>query len=96
MVIVHAFIEVKPGTEQAFVAAAEKCVAETRKEPGCRFYTLYNDNENPQKFVIVEEWDSKAALDEHMTLPHFITLGEAIKDILAAPPEIKIFEAKAL
>jgi quinol monooxygenase YgiN len=48
------------------------------------------------KFVIVEEWDSKAALDEHMTLPHFSQLGDDIKDLVAAPAAIKVFDAKAL
>lgn len=96
MVIVHAFIEVKEGMAQKFVEAANKCVKETRKEPGNSFYTLYADSENPLKFVIVEEWESKAALDEHMTLPHFLKLGEDIKDLLVAPPVGKVFEATAL
>jgi len=96
MVIVHAHIEVKDGMAQKFAEAAGKCVTETRKEPGCRFYTLYTDNENPLKFIIVEEWDSKAALDNHMTLPHFLQLGEDIKDLIAGSPAAKIFEANAL
>ncbi|MCL2840915.1 MAG: antibiotic biosynthesis monooxygenase [Defluviitaleaceae bacterium] len=95
MVIVHAFIEVKDGMAQKFTEAAGKCVAETRKEPGNKFYTLYADSENPLKFVIVEEWDDKAALDEHMKLPHFLELGENIKDLVAST-SVKIFEAKAL
>ena len=96
MVIVHAFISVKEDSVQKFFAAIENCVIETRKEPGCRFYTLYTSNENPLKFVLVEEWDSKAALDNHFTLPHFIALGENIEDLLAEPLDIKIFEANQL
>jgi len=96
MVIVHAFIEVKEGMAQKFTEAADRCVQETRKEPGNHFYTLYSDNENPLKFIIVEEWESKADLDKHMTLPHFIKLGEDIKDLIAGPPVGKVFEANAL
>ena len=94
MIIVHAFLEVKDGMAKSFLDAVEKCVAETRKEPGCRFYTLYADAENPLKYVIVEEWDSKAALDVHMTLPHFLVLGESLKDVLSAPAVIKVFNAE--
>jgi len=96
MVIVHAFIEVKEGMAQKFVEAAGKCVAETRKEPGCQFYTLYEDKENPLKFIIVEEWDNKEALDRHMTLPHFLELRENIKDITVASAPAKLFEATKL
>ena len=96
MVIVHAFIEAKEGMAQKFAEAAGKCVTETRKEPGCILYTLYADAENPLKFVIVEEWESKAALDNHMTLPHFLQLGEDIKDLIAAPISAKLFNAEML
>ena len=97
MVIVHAFIEVKEGTVQKFLEAAGKCVAETRKEPGCRFYTLYADAENPLKFIIVEEWDDKASLDLHMTLPHFLELRENLKDIVVETGGgAKVFEATKL
>ena len=96
MVIVHAFIEVKDGTTQKFIEAADKCVKETHKESGNRFYKLFADANDPLKFVIVEEWESKTSLDEHMKLPHFIELGENIKDLLAAPLVIKIFEATEL
>jgi len=93
MVIVHAFVEVKDGMAQEFVNAAEKCVEATRKEPGNCFYTLYTDSFDPLKFVVVEEWESQSALDAHMQTPHFITFGGEIENLLAAPLEIKVFEA---
>jgi len=96
MVVVHAFIEVKEGMAQKFVEAASKCVTETRKEPGCNFYTLYADSENPLKFAFIEEWESKAALDNHMTLPHFLELGENLKDLLAKPTSAKIYNAETV
>ena len=76
--------------------AVSKGVKDTRKEAGCRFYTLYADTENALKFVIVEEWESKAALDAHFEMPHFKVMGEELKDLLAAPSKIKIFEAQPL
>jgi quinol monooxygenase YgiN len=96
MIIVHAFVEVKDGTAQEFIAAAGKCVEATRKEAGNGFYTLYTDSSNPLKFVVVEEWESKPALDAHMQTPHFAEFGGEIENLLAAPLEIKVFEASAL
>ena len=96
MIIVHAFIEVKEGMMQEYMKSAEKLVEGTRKEPGNHFYTLYQDTENPQKLVVVEEWESKAALDLHVTLPHFVEHVETVKDMLAVPTVVKVYEAKAL
>lgn len=96
MVVVHAFIEVKEGAAKDFLAVAEKCVTETRKEPGCQFYNLYSDTENAREFVFVEEWESQADLDEHTKLPHFLELVESVTDLLAVPLDIKVFEAKKL
>jgi len=96
MVIVHAFIEVKEGMAQQFLDAAGKCVIETRKEPGCHFYTLYADAEDPLKFIFVEEWEDKAALDNHMTLPHFLELKKSLKDIVSGPGSAKVFEASKI
>ena len=96
MIIVHAFVAVKNGMAQEFIKAADKCVAATRKESGNHFYTLYAETSDPLKFVVVEEWESKPALDAHMQTPHFAKFGEEIHDLLAAPLEVKVFEASAL
>ena len=96
MVIVHAFIEVKDGAAGEFIKAADQCVTATRKETGNNFYALYTDSNNPLKFVVVEEWESKPALDTHMQTPHFAKFGEEINDLLAAPLDIKVYEATAL
>ena len=96
MIIVHAYIEVKNGSAQEFIKAAEKCVEATRRETGNNFYTLYQDASNDLKFVVVEEWESKPALDAHMQTPHFVKFGKEIKDLVAAPAEIQVYEAKKL
>jgi len=96
MIIVHAHVEVKDGTAQEFISAAGKCVEATRTENGNNFYTLYTDAANPLKFVVVEEWETKPALDAHMQTPHFAEFGQAIEDLLAAPLDIKVFEASQL
>ncbi|MCL2817177.1 MAG: antibiotic biosynthesis monooxygenase [Clostridiales bacterium] len=96
MIIVHAYIEVKNGAAQKFLQAAGKCVEATRKETGNDFYTLYTDCENPLKFVVVEGWKTQTALDAHMKTPHFAEFGGEIENLLAAPLDIKVYEAKAL
>jgi quinol monooxygenase YgiN len=96
VIVVHAFVEVKEGTVQEYTEAAAKCVEATRQEDGNNLYTLYSDTANPLKFVIVEEWDSKAALDAHMQTPHLAEFRGKTKNLLAAPTGVKIYEANAL
>lgn len=93
MVVVLAYVEVKDGAAKEFLAATDKCVGPSRQETGNISYTLYSETENALKFVVVEEWESKAALDEHMKTAHFINFGEQIKDLLATPLDIKVYEA---
>ena len=47
-------------------------VEDTRKEPGCLRYDLHRGTENPDIFVFVEEWETKALWEAHMA-------GDAIR-----------------
>jgi len=53
----------------------------TRKEDGCISYELYQDKDNPGKFVFIEEWQSKEHLDIHLKTPHLVSGGEAMSQI---------------
>jgi len=63
-------------TVQTAIAA---CVAETRKEAGCRLYVAHRDLDRPGRFVFVERWESQAALDAHMERPHFKALAQTLE-----------------
>ncbi len=46
------------------------------REDGCIGYDVCRgDGDAPGTFVLYETWRDQAALDEHMTLPHFVRLG---------------------
>ena len=47
-------------------------VADTLKERGCISYQLHQDNQQPNRFVFVESWESRELWREHMD-------GDAIK-----------------
>lgn len=46
-------------------------VGHSRKEDGCIHYSLYQDNDHPTVLVVYEKWESKNALDVHMSMAHF-------------------------
>lgn len=87
-VVVVATVQVKPGSEDAALAALETAIAATHGEEGCLSYALHRDYENPQRFVMVERWASREALEAHFGTPHLGALFAALPDLVAAPPEI--------
>lgn len=86
--VVVATVEVKPGSEEAVQALLEAAIVETHGEEGCISYALHRDVENAQRFVMVERWASKEALDAHFTKPYMATLFGALPEHVSAPPVI--------
>lgn len=70
MVIVEAKITVQPGQRNAFIEAAQPCIAATRQEDGCILYELYASTESEDKLLYYEHWRDQAALDKHLASGH--------------------------
>jgi quinol monooxygenase YgiN len=85
---VVAFLKAKPESKEAMEAAVRVCAAASRNEDGCLMYAGHWDQSDPDRLVFVEHWASQAALDEHMTTPHFHAFVAAIADLLQGAPEI--------
>ena len=57
----------KPDSLEEFVALAqEKMVRPTQAAPGCLRYELWQDLDEPGRFVIIEEWESEKAHAAHL------------------------------
>jgi quinol monooxygenase YgiN len=60
-------LSAKPNSLEEFVALAqEKMVKPTQAAPGCLRYELWQDLDEPSRFVIIEEWDSEQAHAAHL------------------------------
>jgi quinol monooxygenase YgiN len=59
-------IETNPSAANALEKEMRVLVEDTRKEMGCIQYDLYRSTEQPQVFVFVEAWQSKALWEAHM------------------------------
>jgi quinol monooxygenase YgiN len=91
-VTVIAYIEVKPGTEEAFQQHASAVIAATRAEEACINYDLHQAADAPHKFVFYENWTSMAGLDQHAKSAHIQTFRSGIADLIAKPTEITIWK----
>ncbi|MDX6702920.1 MAG: hypothetical protein QOF26_3146 [Baekduia sp.] len=87
-VVVVATIAVKPGSEDAALAALTEAIGKTHAEEGCLAYALHRDLDDPSRFVVVERWSSAAALERHAQEPHLKELFAAVGPLASAPPVI--------
>ncbi|GFG50491.1 antibiotic biosynthesis monooxygenase [Mycolicibacterium agri] len=68
---------VQPGHSDAVEATLQKMAAAVaRDEPGCLLYRAARSADNPDVFVLYEEYADEAALLAHRETPHFRDLIE--------------------
>jgi quinol monooxygenase YgiN len=87
-VVVVATIHVKPGSEDAALEALSASIGPTHEEPGCLTYALHHDLDDPARFVVVERWESPAALEAHAQTPHLKALFARVGPLVATAPTI--------
>jgi quinol monooxygenase YgiN len=64
-------------------------VGPTRAERGCVLYELLQNRSDPTDFTFVEEWESEAALDAHLSSGHIREARSRLPGLLAAEPDIR-------
>ena len=90
---VIAFVSVKPGQEDAFVAAAGPCITASRAEEGVLHYELWREVDGEKRFVFNELYVDDASVQAHMASDHFKAFGLAARDLAAARPVIIVTHA---
>ncbi len=88
MIVLNAFIDVKPECVDAFLALTKPLIAGSQQEIGNSMYVFYQNN---AQFVVVEYWQDQAALDAHRTMPHYVTFVSQVGDLLAAPWRVESY-----
>src|SRR5690554_1800376 len=73
MIIITAFIRVKKNSAELekINSLFTRLIDETRKEPGCQKYDLHEVTDQPGLFIMMEEWASEYALEDHNNFKHF-------------------------
>lgn len=89
---VIAYIEIKPGTEEAFKKELAAVIAATRQEAACINYDFHQSTDQPTRFVAYENWTSRAGLDLHAKSAHIQTFRQNCADIFAKPVDITIWK----
>jgi quinol monooxygenase YgiN len=66
-------ITAKPGRSVELHYALKALETETRKEPGCREFSLFRALSSDDSFLLLEDFVDQDAFDRHMQLSHTTT-----------------------
>ncbi|MDQ6848559.1 MAG: antibiotic biosynthesis monooxygenase [Actinomycetota bacterium] len=83
-----ALITAKPGSGDDVGTALRELAAATHGEDGCLQYSLHRGLQEPDVFLTIEKWRSKADLDAHLSSPHLQAALAAAGELLAEQPRI--------
>lgn len=96
MLVLTARFTVAPDSAERFGAALRDLIEPTRAETGCHVFTVTSDVTDPNSFVVIEEWDDKAALDAHMASEHFQGFRAAIGELQLVGREVTMYSAERI
>lgn len=91
MIHVIAKIQVQPGQRQRFLAEFHRLVPLVQAEAGCREYGPAVDAETSlaaqrivgeDVVVVIEKWDSLAALEAHLTAAHMVDFRTRVQELV--------------
>jgi quinol monooxygenase YgiN len=91
MIHVIATVELNPGTRDKFLAEFRKLIPEVKAEAGCIEYGPTVDAQTDiaiqfkvgaDRVVIIEKWESVAALKAHGAAPHMQAYRARVKDFV--------------
>ena len=90
MIFVRITMNVLPEKQKELVQTLLSMIEPTRKETGCLGYAVFCDIEDKNRFILLEEWETREDLDHHIRSHRFgVLLGS--RTLLCEPPKIQIY-----
>jgi len=89
MIVIRITMNVLPEKHKELLQTLLSMIEPTGKEAGCLSYAVFCDMEDKNRFVLLEEWETREDLDHHIRSHRFgVLLG--LKPLLCEPPKIQI------
>ena len=89
-------VTIKPKLDRKAEAEAQlqSMRRNTLTEPGCVFMHLVQPQDDPDSWVMLEMFASRAAWDEHMLQPYNTEGNTILEDLLREPSDLRLFTEK--
>ena len=89
MIVIAGHVGIKPERRDEALQVAREMAAASRREAGCVAYDFSASLEDPNQFLIFEEWESDAALARHFETQHMAAFQARLPGLLAGRPVLK-------
>lgn len=90
MIIVNAKFQVKPEKKDEFLSDIKKLITYTKAELGNLAYDLYQETEDENSFIMVENWEDESSAQAHSQSLPFLEFSEKVASYSARKPELKV------
>ena len=89
LIITFIKIRVRPEKRKELLQALNAIIGQVRRESGCLHSGFFQNVENEEDFLVVEEWATQKDSDDHLRSDIFtVILGAG--SLMHAPPEVII------
>ena len=85
MHIVHVFVHVKPNAQADFEQATLANAEASLTEPGVARFDVIRQQDDPERFVLVEVYRSPEAALAHKETAHYARWRDTVADMMAEP-----------
>jgi quinol monooxygenase YgiN len=85
MLVVLVHVRVKPESIEAFKAATLENAQHSLREPGVARFDVLQENEHPERFVLVEGYRSDDAPARHKETAHYQKWRDTVESMMAEP-----------
>jgi quinol monooxygenase YgiN len=96
VIIITGSILARPESFESLREQSLAHVRRSRTEDGCEHHSVHVDAENALRLVFVERWRDRAAVVRHFADPGAQNFAANARLLAAEPPQIAIYEARAL
>ncbi|MBU5591645.1 antibiotic biosynthesis monooxygenase [Clostridium sp. MSJ-4] len=73
------------------IELSKELVEITRKEKGCIKYEMYQDEQDATILTMIEEWENKEALEEHLKSEHFNRIVPRMGKLMLKEADMNIY-----
>jgi quinol monooxygenase YgiN len=93
IVVLTASFDARPGAEADLASALARYVVLTRRENACRNVDLVASVTQDGRFLVIEKWDSAAAVQAHLDSTLMTEMARDALGSLAIKPTIDLYDS---
>ena len=90
MILVNATFDIQASQRENFLRDIQALIDSSKQEAGCVGYDLYESTSVENRFVMIENWEDQAALEQHNQNPVLIDFAQNVANYVSAKPVVQV------